>query len=211
MSVVPLTRSRQDTVRRARNLNRLTIAWNVIEGIVAIAAGAAAGSLSLIGFGLDSGIEVSAALVLTWRLAQEDQGGCTEAADFRAQRAIALSFAALAVYVLTTAVLDFATGHRPQESLIGIGLAVLSLVVMPVLSRAKRRLGHDLGSRAAVAEANQTDFCTLLSAALLVGLGANALLGWWWADSVTALGIGLAAALMASSTWNAPSLADTCC
>ena len=202
---------RPAAVRRARHLNGVTIGWNVIEGIVAISAGVAAGSLSLVGFGLDSGIEVSAALVLTWRLAHEDRDGCQQQADRRAQRGIATCFAALAIYVFTVAVLDLFAGHRPDASTIGIAIAALSLVVMPILARAKRRLASDLGSRAVEAEAGQTDLCTMLSAALLVGLGANALFGWWWADSVTAVAISLAAATMAVRTWQADSLEDTCC
>lgn len=202
---------RRKAVVRARALNRLTIGWNVIEGVVAVAAGIAAGSLSLVGFGLDSGIEVSAALILAWRLAQEDSDGCGATADRRAQRGIALSFAALAVYVSVQAAFDFAGGHQPDASTAGIVLAAVSLVVMPVLAREKRRVAVELGSQAGVAEASQTDLCTMLSAALLVGLVANSVFGWWWADSGVAVGIGVVAAVLAVRTWRADSLADTCC
>lgn len=210
-TTIELGPARQDVVRRAVRLNRVTIGWNVLEGIVAIAAGIAAGSVSLIGFGLDSGIEVSAALVLTWRLANERGGTCTRRAERRAQVGIAVCFALLAGYVLATSVIDLATLRRPEVSLAGIAIALLSLAVMPALARAKRRLAAQLGSPAAAAEASQTDLCTMLSAALLIGLAANATLGWWWADSVAALGIGGAAAWMAQRTWRADSLADTCC
>ncbi len=199
------------SVRRARTLNRLTIGWNVIEGIVAVIAGIAAGSLSLIGFGLDSGIEVSAALILAWRLAQEGTDRCMADADRRAQRGVALSFAALAAYLGVQATIDVVNGHQPDASTLGIILAAVSLVVMPVLARAKRRTALEMGSRAGVAEASQTDLCTMLSAALLIGLGANALFGWWWADSIVAVGIAVTAAWLAVSTWRADSLADTCC
>lgn len=211
MSLAIQSRSRSAAVVKARQLNALTIGWNVVEGIAAVLAGVAAGSLSLVGFGLDSGIEVSAALILTWRLRQEASGQCQQASDVRAQRGVAISFALLGAYVLGAAALDVLGGQRPEESKIGIAIAALSLVVMPLLARAKRRAAVDLGSRAAVSEAGQTDLCTMLSAALLIGLGANAAFGWWWADSGVAFVIGLAAIVMAHRTWYAESLADTCC
>jgi divalent metal cation (Fe/Co/Zn/Cd) transporter len=201
----------RNAVRTAQRLNRLTIGWNVVEGFVAVGAGLAAGSLSLVSFGIDSGIEVSAALVLTWRLAERRQDGCQDALDRKAQRAIALCFAGLASYVLFVSIANLVAGHRPDASVPGIIVAILSLLIMPVLARAKRRAGRAMGSQAAVAEASQTDLCTMLSAALLVGLGANAAFGWWWADSMTAMVIGVVAAVMAVRTWNAPSLTDACC
>lgn len=202
---------RTDAIRRARTLNFVTIGWNAIEGIVAIAAGLAAGSVSLVGFGLDSGIEVSAALVLAWRLRQEREEGCSQDADGRAQRLVAVSFAALAAYVGYESIIDLANGNRPDVSGVGIVLAALSLAVMPVLARAKARLAPVLGSRAAQAEASQTDVCAWLSGAVLVGLGANAVAGWWWADPVAALVIAAIAGWMAVRTWTAESLEDTCC
>lgn len=202
---------RQELVRRATLLNRLTIGWNAVEGVVAIAAGVAASSIGLVAFGLDSGIEVSAALILAWRLHQERRDGCKVAADDRAQMLVAWSFVALAAYVSTTAVMDLAGGHEPEASTLGIAIAALSLVVMPVLAAAKRRVAHQLGSQAAVAEAAQTNVCTLLSGALLIGLSANAALGWWWADPVAGLTIAAAAALMAMRTFTADSLEHTCC
>lgn len=211
MTTIHLAPERAAVVRRATLLNRLTIGWNMVEGVVAIAAGVAAGSIGLIGFGLDSGIEVSAALVLAWRLGHEKESGCQQEADLRAQRAIAVCFAALAAYVLISSGLDLRAGHRPDATTIGVIIAALSLVTMPVLAHAKRKVSTQLGSRSAAAEANQTDLCTMLSAALLVGLAANAAFGWWWADPVAAVFIGGAAAWMAVATWRADSLADTCC
>ena len=214
MTTIPLGPSpavRAAAVRRGRRLNRLTIAWNAMEGVVAVAAGLAAGSVSLVGFGLDSGIEVSAAVILAWRLAQERQQGCTQAADRRATRAIAVSFFALAAYVGIESARDLLGQVEPQASLPGIVLAALSLVAMPVLARAKRKVAPVLGSRAAVSEANQTSLCALLSAVLLVGLVANAALGWWWADPAAGLGIAALAAVEGVQTWRAESLADTCC
>lgn len=211
MASPPITVERTDALRRAKTLNALTIGWNAIEGIVAVVAGILAGSVSLIGFGLDSGIEVSAALVLAWRLRQERAGECSQSADRRAQRLVALSFAALALYVGYESVTQLIDRNRPDVTFVGIVLAALSLLVMPVLARAKARLAPVLGSRAAQAEASQTDVCAWLSAALLLGLGANAVFGWWWADPVAALVIAAIAGWMARVTWTADSLEDTCC
>lgn len=192
-------------------MNAFTIGWNVIEGIVAIGAGLVAGSISLIGFGLDSAIEVSAAAVLTWRLARESRDDCRESDDQIAQRLVAIAFGLLAAFVAVTAVGDLLAGRAPDPSLVGVILATASLVVMPLIARAKRRVAPALGSRAAMAEATQTDLCTALSAALLIGLGLNALFGWWWADPLAALVIAAIAAYAAVTTWRAPSLAHTCC
>lgn len=202
---------RSQVVRRATVLNRLTIGWNVIEGIVAVAAGVAASSVGLIAFGLDSGIEVSAALVLAWRLHQERRDGCHLGADDRARKLVAWSFAALATYVSISATIDLVGGDEPDASMAGIVIAALSLVVMPVLAAAKRRQAFALASQAAVAEAAQTNVCTLLSAALLVGLVANAALGWWWADPIAGLTIAGVSAWMAVRTFRADSLEHTCC
>lgn len=203
--------ARATAVRRARLLNKATIGWNAVEGVVAIGVGLAAGSVSLIGFGADSAIEVSAALILTWRLRQERRSGCTQAADARATRAIAVSFALLAGYVAAQSVADLVGGTRPDASVAGVVLAALSLLVMPFLARAKARLAPALGSAAAVADAKQTNLCAVLSAIVLVGVGANAALGWWWADPVAGLGIAVVAGVEAVRTWNADSLEDTCC
>jgi divalent metal cation (Fe/Co/Zn/Cd) transporter len=202
---------RAAAVRRARRLNAATIGWNGAEGVVAVAAGTAAGSVSLVGFGIDSAIEVSAALALMWRLRQERDEGCTQDADVRARRMIAASFALLAAYVAVEAARDLAGGVEPRASVPGVVLAALSLVVMPFLARAKARLAPVLGSAAAVADAAQTSLCALLSAVVLVGLAAHWLLGWWWADPAAGLGIAVLAAAEARRTWRAEALADTCC
>ena len=148
--------SRAEALARARLLNRLTLGWNVTEGVVALGAGMAAGSVSLVGFGLDSAIEVCASLILAWRLHQERRGGCMAQSDRQATRAIAVSFLALAGYVWFEAVADLVGGSEPKPSVAGIAVAALSLAVMPALARAKRRLAPALGSRAAVSEADQT-------------------------------------------------------
>lgn len=203
--------ARAVALRRARLLNKVSIGWNVVEAVVALAAGVAAASVSLIGFGLDSSIEVSASAILAWRLARERRGGCMAESDRLATRGIAVSFAALAAYVWVHAASDLAGRAQPEASVVGVVLAALSLAVMPQLARAKRRLAPALGSRAAASEANQTFLCALLSAVVLVGLGLNAAFGWWWADPVAALVMGAIAAAEAVRTWRAESLEDTCC
>ena len=205
----PTTRAK--AVTRQKRLTAATIGWNVVEGVVAVAAGIAAGSVSLIGFGLDSGVEVSAALVLAWRLAQERRTGCKQDADKRAQRLIAASFAALALYVGVESARDLVLADQPDASPVGIAIAALSLVVMPVLALAKRRLAPVIGSRAVEAEATQTVLCALMSGGLLLGLGANAALGWWWADPLAGLLIASLAAYETVNVWRAESLEHTCC
>lgn len=203
--------TRPQAVRRARLLNVLTIAWNGTEGVVAVLAGLAAGSVSLVGFGADSAIEVSAALALAWRLRQERRVDCTQPSDRVAVRLISGSFALLAIGVGVEAVRDLASKHEPDASAVGIVVATLSLIAMPALARAKRRLAPLLGSAAVVADAKQTSLCALLSGVLLVGLAANAALGWWWADPLAGIGIAALAAREAVHTWQAEALEDTCC
>ena len=202
---------REAALERARLLNRLTLGWNVAEAVIAISAGVAASSVSLVGFGLDSGIEVSASVILAWRLHQERGGGCMAENDRRATRLIAISFLALAVYVWVTGTGDLLAGSEPDPTLLGVLLAGASLAVMPFLARAKRRLAVPLGSSAAASEAAQTMFCAVLSGVVLVGLALNLILGWWWADPVAALMIGALAAREAARVWTAESLEDTCC
>jgi divalent metal cation (Fe/Co/Zn/Cd) transporter len=210
-TAAPTRSARDAAVRRARWLNAATIGWNTVEGVVAVTAGIVAGSVSLVGFGFDSAIEVSAALIVTWRLAQERREGCTQGADARATKAIAVSFAVLAAYVGVEATRDLATGAEPEASVAGVAIAALSLVVMPFLARAKARLAPVLGSAAAAADAAQTNLCALLSAVVLVGVGSNWLLGWWWSDPVAGLVVAGLAAVEASRAWRAESLEDTCC
>ena len=202
---------RRDAVRRSRLLNRVTIGWNVAEGVIALTAGIVAGSVSLVGFGLDSGIEVSAAVILAWRLGKERGPGCMADFDRRATRLIAVSFAVLAAYVGVESVRDLVDHAVPEASAVGIVLALASLLVMPVMARAKRRLAPVLGSQAAASEADQTSLCAILSGVLLVGLGLNAALGWWWADPAAGLVIAALAGMESVRTWRADALADTCC
>ena len=202
---------RGEAVRRVRLYNNLTIGWNVVEGVVAIGAGIIAGSISLIAFGLDSGVEVSTSLVVAWRLAQERRWGCMAGYDRRATRWIAGCFAILAIYVSYEAIAQLVEQRAPDVSIPGIVLAAASVVVMPVLARAKKRLGPVLGSQAVVSESRQTELCAWLSAVVLIGLGLNALLGWWWADPVAALALAAFATFETIRTWRADSLEDTCC
>lgn len=203
--------TRPQALLRMRRYTNLTIGWNVVEGVVAVAAGIAAGSISLIGFGLDSGVEVSTALVLAWRLAQERRGGCMEDYDRRATRLIAVCFALLGVYVGYEALGQLAARHEPDASLVGIALAAVSLMLMPWLARAKRRLAPVLGSQAVASESRQTMLCARLSAVVLFGLLTNAALGWWWADPAAALVLAGVAGYEAVRTWRAERLEDTCC
>jgi divalent metal cation (Fe/Co/Zn/Cd) transporter len=171
--------------RRIRLLVAATITYNVIEAIVAITAGTIASSIALIGFGLDSVIEVSSAAAVAWQFAGPDH----ERREKVALRIIAASFFALAAYVTVEALRTLVGGHQPEHSSVGIALVSISIVVMPFLSWAQRRAGRELGSASAVADSKQTLLCTYLSAAVLLGLVLNAALGWWWADPVVALGL----------------------
>jgi divalent metal cation (Fe/Co/Zn/Cd) transporter len=198
-------------VRRGRLLAWFTIAWNTLEGLVGIAAGLAAGSIALIGFGIDSYVEVFAGAVILWRLAAERHGQeISEAAERRAVRLIAVTFLLLAAGVAVESTRKLVTGEHPQESLIGIALAVVSLVVMPLLARAKRRVGRQLGNQALQPAATETTLCVWLSAILLAGLSLNALFGWWWADPVAAYGIVYIAAREGIENWQAETVDDCC-
>jgi divalent metal cation (Fe/Co/Zn/Cd) transporter len=181
---------------RLRHLDRglfleyASLGYNALEAIVGIAFGLAASSVALIGFGLDSVVEASSAAILVWRLRAERFGGRTsEEVERRAVRLVALAFFALASYVGVRAIVDLVVGAEPEESIPGIALAVVSLVVMPLLVRAKRSAAENLGSRSLAADSKQTALCTVLSGFLLVGLAANAALGWWWADPLAGLAI----------------------
>ena len=212
VSTVVSRLSRPVAVAWARRLNRLTITWNAVEGVAVIVIGIRASSISLIGWGFDSFVELVAGLVLAWRLRLERGDADTRhAADRRAQRLIAACFAVLAAYVLAESLRDLVAGNPPDGSILGIALAALSLVVMPFLARLKLQLAVVLGSQAVQAEAAQTTLCALLSGAVLIGLGANVLFGWWWADPAAGLFIAIAAAYTAARMWRADSLADTCC
>lgn len=189
--------------RRIRLLVAATITYNVIEAIVAISAGTLSSSIALIGFGLDSVIEVSSAAAVAWQFAGPDP----ERREKVALRIIAGSFFALAAYVTVEAARSLLGDDRPEHSLVGIVLVSISVVVMPFLSWAQRRAGREFGSASAVADSKQTLLCTYLSAAVLLGLVLNATLGWWWADPAVALGL----AVVAVREGRAALRGDTCC
>jgi divalent metal cation (Fe/Co/Zn/Cd) transporter len=175
------------------------LGWHVVEAAVAIIAGVVAGSIALVGFGADSLIEAAAGIVVIWLMAGDRSASA--ASERRAQQLIAMSFVLLAAYIGVEAVRDLAGGHHPGVSWVGIGLSVVTLATMPPLARAKRRVADQLGSAATASESRQTMLCAYLSAALLIGLGTNAALGWWWADPAAALVIAVAAVSEARDAW----------
>ena len=178
---------RTAVVLRGRRLEYFTIGWNALEGLVAVVAGAIAGSISLVGFGIDSFIEVTSGSVLLWRMSVDAEVQRRELNERRALRIVGVCFLLLAGYIAYESALDLWSRRAPEHSIPGIVLACVSLVVMPLLSRAKRKVGRALGSAAMHADAKQTEFCTYLSAILLAGLLLNTLFGLWWADPVAAL------------------------
>ena len=178
---------RPELIRRGKLLEYATIGYNSLEGIIAIAAGVIAGSVALVGFGFDSAIEVISGAALLWRLYADVDEEHRDRVEQRALRIVGWSFLLLAAYVLFDAGKSIIRREPPDESMIGITIAVMSLVVMPLLVRAKRRVAKAIGSKALEADATQTALCTYLSAILLGGLLLNALVGWWWADPVAAL------------------------
>jgi divalent metal cation (Fe/Co/Zn/Cd) transporter len=191
--------SRERLVRRTRLLAWVGLGWHLVEAAVAIVAGAVAGSVALVGFGADSVIEAGAGTVVLWLMA----GGrsASAGAERRAQQLIAGSFVVLAAYIGVESLRDLIGGHRPDASWVGIGLSIVTLATMPPLAAAKRRLGEALDSSATASESRQTMLCAYLSAALLLGLGAHAIFGWWWADPLAALVIAAVALREAREAW----------
>lgn len=188
----PDTCRRATLLKRGLSLEYLTVGWNIVEGIVSVAAALGAGSVALFGFGIDSFVETSSGLVLIWRLRAERHATDpehVERLDGRARKLVGLSLFLLAAYVAFDAVSALLTRERPDPSLAGVIITSLSLAVMAWLARAKRRTARGLGSRALEADSFQTSACFWLSGITLVGIGLNAALGWWWADPVAALGI----------------------
>ncbi|ADB77581.1 cation transporter [Geodermatophilus obscurus] len=189
--------------RRAQLLAGASVTYNVVEAVIAVAAGVAAGSVALVGFGLDSVVEVSSGLIVLWQFRHR----LPESRERQALRLMAISFLALAAYVAAESVRVLLSGGEPEASPVGIGLAIASLVVMPFLSWAQRRTGRALGSHAVVADSTQTLLCTYLSVVLLVGLVLNATLGWSWADPVAGLVIAVVAVREGVEAWRG----EGCC
>jgi len=181
------TIDRPALVRYSQWLEYFTIGWNTIEGLVGIAAGALAGSVSLVGFGVDSAIEVGSALALIWRMSTDTNRETREHRERIALRVVGLCFLSLAIYIVIEGVEQLLRRAAPEGSLVGIGVTFASLVVMPMLARAKRRAAAALASGALRADARQADFCAYLSAIVIAGLLLNRLFGWWWADPVAGL------------------------
>jgi divalent metal cation (Fe/Co/Zn/Cd) transporter len=210
--LTPLRRPAQSAERArlerdARWLAWGGIGWHFVEFGIAVGAGLAASSIALIGFGIDSLIEAFAGFVVLWLFTGSRIGSAN--AERRAQQMIAVSFYLLAAYICVEAIRSFIGGHEPGASWVGIGLAAFTAPTMPLLAIAKRRIGHRLGSSATVQEASQTQLCAYLSVALLIGLGANALLGWWWADPIAALVIAAVALREGRESWRGDSC--DCC
>jgi divalent metal cation (Fe/Co/Zn/Cd) transporter len=189
-------------IRRGRRLQYFTVAWNSLEGLIALLAGFLAGSVALVGFGFDSVIEVTSGAAVLWRLYRDG-----ERSERIALRIVGVCFVALAAYITYDSISSLLSGRAPERSIPGILLAAVSLIVMPLLARAKRRVAATLGSAAMTADAKQTDFCTYLSAILLAGLLLNALWGWWWADPLAAL---VMMPIIAKEGWQALH-GESCC
>lgn len=192
-------------IARARRLAIIGLWWHVGEAAVAIGAGIVAGSIALIAFGADSVVEMMAGFVLLWRLA--DRSAASPEAELRAQRLLAASFVVIAAYVGYEAVASLVAADEPDASWVGIGLSIVALAAMPPLARKKNAAARAMHSSATASEAAQTELCAWLAAALLVGLSANALLGWWWADPITALVIAAVALRESRSAWRG----EACC
>ncbi len=196
-------------VTSGKRLEYFTIGWHVLEGVISTAAGIASGSLSLVGFGVDSLIELGSGSVMLWRMRRDHQAEHRARNEKIALYVIGWSFTLLALYLIWEAMQHLLKKEAPDKSIPGIAIAVLSLIVMPMLSRAKRRVASHLSSRAMKADAKQADFCAYLSAILLTGLLLNAFFGWWWADPVAAV---IMALIIGNEGINTAMIdADDCC
>ncbi len=185
--VVTADASRAELIRRGRQLEYFTIGYNSLEGVIAVAAGLMAGSIALVSFGFDSLIEVTSGAALLWRLHADLDEVRRERAEAISLRIVGVCFVVLALYVSYDSVKSLIRREAPEESLVGIVLAAVSLIIMPLLVRGKRKVARRIKSNALMADSKQTELCTYLSAILLGGLLLNALLGWWWADPLAAL------------------------
>jgi divalent metal cation (Fe/Co/Zn/Cd) transporter len=198
-------RERDRLIARAKLLSWLSLAWMTVEGAVAVTAAILAGSVALLGFGLDSVIEGVASVIIIWRFTGSRR--LSHAAEERAQKLVAIQFFILAPYVAQDAIRTLLAGDHPDTSWLGIGLAISSIVIMPMLGRAKQKIGRRLGSLATTGEGTQNLMCAYMAAGVLVGLLANALIAWWWLDPVVALGIAAIAVREGVETWRG----EGCC
>jgi divalent metal cation (Fe/Co/Zn/Cd) transporter len=191
---------RQQLIRRAKALSWLSLAWMTVEGTVAISAALVAGSVALLGFGIDSAIEAIASVIVIWRFTGSRK--LSAEAERRAQQLVAISFFLLAPYIAQDAIRTLVNGEHPSSSWVGIALAVSSILLMPMLGRAKRRLGTRLGSAATAGEGAQNMLCAYMAAGVLVGLLANSLFGAWWLDPIVALAIAALAVREGREAWS---------
>jgi divalent metal cation (Fe/Co/Zn/Cd) transporter len=182
-----ISATRTDLIQRGERLEYCTILWNSVEGLLSVGAGIAAGSIALVGFGLESFIEVISGSALLWRMKADQKADQRERAEGISLRVVGFCFLALAAYVAIDSIHSLLQGIGPERSILGIAIGIASLFVMPLLARAKRNVGKGIGSGAMIADSQQTQFCTYLSAVLVAGLLLNYFLGWWWSDSVAAL------------------------
>ena len=199
-------------LKKASRLEYLTVGWNVVEGVIAVAAALAAGSVALLGFGLDSFVESTSGLILLWRLSKERSSTGSspediERLDSRAHRLVGVTLLLLAIYIAIDSVLALWNGERPEVSFVGLGLVSVSIAVMWWLASAKAQAARELNSRALRADSFQTLACWWLSIVTMLGLGLNALLGWWWADPVAALGVAGLVAREGAEAWRG----EACC
>ena len=199
------SRERDRLIRRAKALSWLSLAYMTVEGAVGITAAILAGSVALLGFGLDSAIEGLASIIVIWRFTGSRR--LSELAEQRAQRLVAITFLLLAPYIAQDAIRTLIGGEHPSTSWLGIGLSISSIIVMPLLGKAKQHLGERLGSGATAGEGAQNLLCAYLAAGVLAGLALNAALGWWWADPTVALGIAALALREGRETWRG----EGCC
>ena len=202
--------TRAAAVQSGANLEYFTIGWNLLEAIVALACGAAASSIALVGFGVDSLIEVSSGAVLLWRLRSDHDEERREAVERRALKLVGMSLLALATYVTADSVLTLIHREAPEKSLPGIALSVASLIAMPLLARRKRHIATVIASAALQSDSRQTEICAYLSGILLLGLLLNAALGWWWADAAAALAMVPLIAYEGTQAWRGKACCRHC-
>jgi divalent metal cation (Fe/Co/Zn/Cd) transporter len=202
--------NRATLIKRGRRLEYFTVAYNSLEGLIAVVAGLMAGSIALVGFGFDSLIEVTSGAALLWRLHSDADESRREHVEAVTLRIVGVCFLLLAAYVSYDAIKSLVRHETPQESIPGIVLAIASLIVMPLLARSKKKVARGIKSGALMADSKQTELCTYLSAILLAGLLLNTLVGWWWADPVAALVIAALAAVEGRRSWRGEGCCDTC-
>jgi len=209
--VSPTTAEFALIAQRGKRLEYLTIGWNGLEGLAALATGIIAGSVSLVGFGVDSFIEVTSAVAVLWRLSAIADEESRERNERLTLKIVGICFLGLSAYIAYASISNLLRRHAPEHSIAGIVVACAALVAMPLLARAKKQIGEQLGSGAMLADARQADFCTYLSAILLAGLILNAAFGWWWADPIAALAMTPIIAKEGLNAWQGKACCEPVC